>query len=273
MISTCHFCPINGGPQGSSNFLQPVNLLETSSDYIFVMRRSAVPARFYGTTNTGGVALLLRKRFMAEQTNKPLIDFKQRNRTGGTNCAIRTAVASAVLLATFAGLSPVRANNLGENSGWQFQSATDAANLAGVQDMIQKKKAGGYGPTQYYSTTTTSTSNTSIGHQTNCTVTASAVGNSGSASAIASSPSTSGASAASLANSNTNSSQPGNASGLSSLSGTQSNLGTLGSTVNGSTAATAQGRNYQALNSNQSNTATQNAAVKGSTACAYGALN
>jgi hypothetical protein len=43
--------------------------------------------------------------------------------------------------------------------------------------------------------------------------------------------------------------------------------------VNGSTAATAQGQNYQALNSNQSNTATQNAAIKGSAACAYGALN
>jgi hypothetical protein len=248
--------------------------LETSSDYIFVMRRSAVPARFYGTTKTvGGVALLLRKRFMAEQTNKPFIDVKQRNRTGEKSCAIRTAVASAVLLATFAAWSPSRANNMGENSGWQFQTATDQANQAGVQDMIQKKKAGGYGPTQYYSTSTSTTTNSTIGHQTNCLVSASAVGNSGSASAIASSPSTSGASAASLANSNSNASQPGYGSGTSSLSGTQSNLGTLGSTVNGSTAATAQGKNYQALNSNQSNTATQNAAIKGSAACAYGALN
>jgi hypothetical protein len=210
---------------------------------------------------------------MAGQTDNFLIDFKRCLRTGGTSCAIRTVAASVLLLATFAGWSPSRANNIGENQGWQFQTPTDQANLAGVQDMIQKKKAGGYGPTSYYSTTTSTTTNSTIGHQTNCSVSASAVGNSGSASAIASSPSTSGASAASFANSNTNSSQPGYNSGASSLSGTQSNLGTLGSTVNGSTAATAQGRNYQALNSNQSNTATQNATINGSAACAYGALN
>jgi hypothetical protein len=202
-----------------------------------------------------------------------MIKIGLRVRTGGTGGAVRAAAASAVLLATFVGWSPSYANNQGENGGWQFQTTADQANLAGVQDMIQKKQSGAYGPASYYSTNNITTTTNTIGHQTNCLVSATSTGNSGSASSVASSPSTAGASAASFANSNTNSSQPGYNGGTSSLSGTQSNLGTLGSTVNGSTSATAQGGNYQVLNSTQGNTASQTSAIKGSTACAYGTLN
>jgi hypothetical protein len=209
---------------------------------------------------------------MVEQTDRPLIDIKRRVRTGVAGGAMHAAVVSAVLLATFAGWSPAHANNYGENGSWQFQTTTDQGNQAVTQDMIQKKQAGGYGAPSY-TTNNSTTSTTNIGHQANCSVSASAVGNSGSASAVASSPSTSGATATSLANSNSNSSLPGYNGGTSSQSSTQSNLGTLGSTVNGSTLVTAQGGNYQALNSTQSNTATQTANITSSSACAFGVRN
>jgi hypothetical protein len=210
---------------------------------------------------------------MVEQTSGSLIAITRHIRTGVAGGAMRAAVMSAVLLAGFAAWSPSHANNYGDDGGWQFQSTTDQGNMAAIQGMIQQKRAGGYGPASYTSTNTNNSATTNIGHQTNCSVTASAIGNSGSTSAAASSPSTSGASAASLANSNTNSSAPGYNGGTSAQTGTQSNSGTLGSTVNGSTNVTAQGGNYQVLNSTQTNKAMQTANITGSTACAYGALN
>ena len=208
---------------------------------------------------------------MVEQTHRAATDFNWHVRTGVAGGAMRAAVVSAVLLAAFAGWSPSRANNYGEDGGWQFQTFTDQGNMSVIQGMIQQKRAGGYGLSSYtnYNNTTTTT----IGHQTNCSVTASAIGNSGSTSAAASSPTTSGAAANSLANSNSNSSLPGYNGGTSTQTGTQSNSGTLGSSVNGSTNVTAQGGNYQALNSTQTNNAAQNASITGRTACAYGALN
>jgi hypothetical protein len=207
---------------------------------------------------------------MVEQTDSALIDNARQVRTGMARGVLRAGIVSAVLLAASAVCSPSHANNFGDDGAWQFRTSTDMGNLAGVQALIQQKKAGGYnaGPGYINNSTTTN-----IGHQTNCSVTASSIGNSGSTSAVASSPSTSGPTATSLANSNTNSSQPGHTGGTSSQTGTQSNSGTLGSTVNGSTTVTAQGGNYQALNTTQSNNATQNATITGSAACAYGALN
>ena len=78
------------------------------------------------------------------------------------------------------------ANNVGENSAWQFQSSADKANQAAIQDMVQRKKAGSYGAANY-------TTNTYIGKQYNCDVTATAQGNQGTNSTVANSPSTSGA--------------------------------------------------------------------------------
>ena len=207
---------------------------------------------------------------MVEQTNSALIDIKRRVRTGVAGGAMRVAVVSAILLATSGGWSPSHANNYGDDGGWQFQTTTDQGNMAATQDLIQKKQSGYYGPSTYITNTTATTN---IGHQTNCSVSASAVGNSGSTSAIASSPTTTGATATSLANSNTNSSLPGYNGGTSSQTGTQSNLGTLGSSVTGSTSVTAGGGNYQALNTTQSNTATQTANITSSSACAFGVRN
>jgi hypothetical protein len=206
---------------------------------------------------------------MVEQTNRTRIDSTRRVRTGAATGTVRAAVASAVLLAAFAGWPPARANNYGDDGGWQFQTTTDQGNLAAIQGMIQQKRSGALDPPSYTSYTNT----TNIGHQTNCSLSASAIGNSGSTSAVASSPSTTGATATSLANSNTNSSLPGYNGGTSTQTGTQSNTGTLGSGVNGSTTVTAQGGNYQALNSTQSNYATQTAMITSSSACAYGVRN
>lgn len=207
---------------------------------------------------------------MGEPTSGSLIAITRHVRTGVAGGTMRAAVISAVLLGTFAARSPAQANNFGDNGAWQFQTTTDQGNQAVIQDMIQKKQTGGYGASSY---TTNTTNNTTIGHQTNCSVSASSVGNSGSTSAVASSPSTTGATATSLANSNTNSSLPGNSGGSSTQSGTQSNLGTLESSVHGSTNVSAQGGNYQALNTTQSNNATQTATITGSSACAFGVRN
>jgi hypothetical protein len=158
--------------------------------------------------------------------------------------------------------SAASANNIGENSGWQFQTSADKANLAAVQDMIQRKKAGSYG-----AATTNVNNSTNIGRQFNCDVTATAQGNQGTNSTVANSPSTSGAAANSTGNSNTG------YGGGGTVSSGQANTGTVGSTVVGSTGTAVQGVSSQALNSNQTNTGNQSASVTGSSGCAFGALN
>lgn len=152
------------------------------------------------------------------------------------------------------------ANNIGENSAWQFETSADKANQAAIQNMIQQKKAGAYAAPNY-------TTTTNIGRQYNCDNTATAQGNQGTNSTVANSPSTSGAAANSTGNANT-----GYTGGGSVTTG-QANTGTVGSSVNGSTNTSVQGLSSQALNSNQSNTGNQSASVSGSTACGFGALN
>jgi hypothetical protein len=152
------------------------------------------------------------------------------------------------------------ANNVGENSAWQFQSSADKANQAAVQDMIQRKKAGSYGAA-------TTTTNTYIGRQYNCDVTATAQGTQGSNSTVANSPSTSGAAANSTGNANTG------YGGAGTVTTGQANSGAVGSSVNGATTSNVQGYATQALNSNQQNSGNQSASVSGSSACAFGALN
>ena len=167
----------------------------------------------------------------------------------GCVCTLLMGVAAAV-----------SANNVGENSAWQFQTSADKANQAAVQDMIQRKKAGSYGAAS-------TTSNTYIGRQYNCDVSATAQGNQGSNSTVANSPSTSGAAANSTGNANTG------YGGAGTVTTGQANSGAVGSSVNGSTTSNVQGYATQALNSNQQNTGNQSASVSGSSACAFGALN
>jgi hypothetical protein len=170
------------------------------------------------------------------------------------------AVGATLLLMLTAHVPTASANNVGENAAWQFQTSADKVNQAALQDMIQKRKSGYYAAPTY---------TTNIGRQYNCNVTATAQGNSGSNSAIANSPSTSGASADSVGNENWTDSDGGGGN----VGTGQSNGGSVGSSVHGSTNTHVDGTATQALNSTQSNTGNQSAAVDGSSACAFGALN
>ncbi|SFO77447.1 hypothetical protein SAMN05443579_10662 [Variovorax sp. PDC80] len=172
----------------------------------------------------------------------------------------RSLEKGLVAACLIAGAGQGMANNVGENSAWQFQTSADKANQAAIQDMVQRRKAGSYGAAS-------TTNNTYIQRQFNCDVSATAQGNQGSNSTVANSPSTSGAAATSTGNDNTG------WSGSGTVSTGQANAGTVGSQVNGSTTTGVQGWAAQALNSNQTNSGSQSASVSGSTACAYGTLN
>ena len=168
-----------------------------------------------------------------------------------------------VLFAAWALASPAAANNVGENGAWQFRTSTDLANLATVLEVIQKKQSGAYASPTY-------TTNTTIEHQYNCSVSATATGNSGNETALANSPSVTGASASSIGNTSTTG-FTGEVGATSSTS--QVNSGLVSSGVVGGTSATVLGTATQALNSSQTNSGTQLASATGSTGCAFGALN
>jgi hypothetical protein len=164
------------------------------------------------------------------------------------------------------------ANNLGENGAWQFQTSTDKANQAAVQDMIQKRKSGYYAAPAY---------TTNIDRQYNCNVAPTAVGNEGTNSTLANSPSTTGVSATATGNANTTQVRGDGSqvegtpvrSGGSQADTGQTNTGAVGSFVRGSTSTDVRGWADQALNSDQNNSGNQTANVSGSSACAFGALN
>jgi hypothetical protein len=168
-----------------------------------------------------------------------------------------------------AAIPPAFANNYGEDNGWQFETPTDQANMAVVQDMIQKKKGGGYGASNYntYNTTT-------IDHQTNCTVSSTVYGNYGTNMQTGNDPSTSGGQVSSTGNSNGSTVSQEGGDGLPvNVTNGQGNSGHVNSSYSGnSTSVNASGPVNQALNSTQTNSGTQTASVTGSTACS-GALN
>ena len=173
-------------------------------------------------------------------------------------------IISGVVVAVLFLPSTVLANNLGENPGWQFQSSADKVNRAYLEDLRQKKQNGAYAAPVY---------NTYIDRQYNCSVAASAVGNSASSNAVANSPSTSGHSSTSTGNANSTSSESGYGSGSSSNSADQSNSGSVSAGTSGGISTSVRGDNQQALNTDQNNSGDQTASVSGSTACQYGALN
>jgi hypothetical protein len=185
--------------------------------------------------------------------------------------------------------SGVCANNLGENTVWQFNSQQDKVSKTTTLDQIQKQRAGYYeGLRPVYNYTTY------IEKQYNCTVSASTLANTGSNSNAAtnSSPGVTNAGSTSSstdANSASNSLPQSGLTGVptagvgyspsGSLVSNQSNTGSLGSGVSGSTTSaatgavtTGPGTSTQALNSQQSNTGMLSTTVAGSTAC-VGPLN
>jgi hypothetical protein len=164
--------------------------------------------------------------------------------------AFGTAVAAA---------GPSSANNLGENSAWQFRTSADKANQAAILDLIARRRSGYYAAPIY---------TTNIAHQVNCSIGASAVGNSSGQSSVANAPSVSGATSTSTGNSNSASVDAGGGN-----SSTQGNSGQIIAGVTGGTETSVRGDAWQALNSSQSNSGNQSASVQNSNACSFAALN
>jgi len=186
---------------------------------------------------------------------------RARSRSASRSSVGWIATGISVLLIAGAAV-PAEANNLGENSAWQFRTSADKANQAAILDMIAKQRSGYYAAPIY---------TTDIARQVNCSVAASAVGNSNGQSAVANSPSVTGASSTSTGNANSSSVDAGRAGGSSASQ--QSNSGAVTSGVTGATETWVRGTASQALNSTQSNGGTQSASVQNSNACSFAALN
>lgn len=191
---------------------------------------------------------------------------------------IQCIAMPSLVMAAIIGISVhSSANEIGGNYAWQFRSATDRALSLQQLEMIQRRAAGGYGPSSH-------TYNTFInGDQVNCSVSSQAVGNTGttgvtgasSSPALANTPSifaqSTGSSVASqgfpsagggtlaspLNSTQTNTSSPQSAS----VSSTSSALNSTGMNSSGGTLT-------QSVMSSQGNTSSpQTASVLGSTAC------
>lgn len=199
-------------------------------------------------------------------------------------------VGAASALALLAGACSVAwANGYTEDVPWQFQTSADKANKGALVDLMERKKHGFFNAPVFNTTNTTN-----IGKQINCSVTATAAGNSASngQSATNSSPTvTNGATANATTTGNSAINGIGNdpnfpligvnnttSSPLGSIDNTQGNDGsTLSSGVTGpitSTTGTVSGSggsNSQVLNNDQNNSGDQAANISDSTACAISA--
>lgn len=158
--------------------------------------------------------------------------------------------------------TPALANNYGESLGWQFRTSADRVNQAAILDMLEKRRGGYYAAPTY---------TTTIERQYNCSIAATATGNSDAQTALANSPSVNGATSAATGNVSDTSLDGGRSGGDADT--WQANGGSVGSSVIGSTSAAVHGRANQALNSTQTNGGDQSAGVESSSACAFGALN
>ncbi len=151
----------------------------------------------------------------------------------------------------------VRANNYAESSAWQFRSSTDRVNQAAILDLIERRRAGGFAaPAQ----------TTVIERQINCSIVASALGNSESQSAEALTAHASGASATAQGNAGSTASD-GRAA--AEVDNTFVNDGPINAAVRGDTAAAVSGSASQALNSQQNNSGNQAASVASSNGCSF----
>lgn len=186
---------------------------------------------------------------------------RDRPRSAIAQRAAPLALIAAVLAAAIAPV-PALANNYGESLGWQFKTSADRANQAALLDLIEKRRGGYYAAPVY---------TTNIARQVNCSINATATGNSGAQSALANSPTVTGATSTATGNANTTNIGDGRSG--STIDGDQRNSGAVSSGVTGGTSANVHGAAWQALNSEQSNSANQAATVERSNACAFGPLN
>ena len=172
----------------------------------------------------------------------------------------RRPLLTLVLAAIVALPQTAFANNYGESLGWQFKTSTDRANQTVLLDLIAKHGSGYYAPPIY---------NTTIARQYNCSIGATATGNSGAQSAIANAPSVTGATSSATGNGNTANAGDGHGD----IDNGQQNSGTVSSGVDGGTVTDVHGSASQALNSVQTNHGEQTASGQGSRACTFAALN
>jgi len=157
------------------------------------------------------------------------------------------------------------ANGLGENYSWQFQTQTDRANRAFIEELRQKKRNGFFAAPVY---------NTTIERQYNCNVSSTATGNLGTNSTLAATPSTSGNSGSALGNNSQTGVDQTGLTATSTITESQTNSGQVQANVSGDVRSNVQGNHtWQALNSDQQNSGDQTASIEGSTACAFGLLN
>jgi len=195
--------------------------------------------------------------------NLPVPAFRQDSRPRFSRKSM-TSLAAALIMTLAAALAsqPALANDYGESAAWQFAGPQDLAAQVAARDLIERRRGGVFAAPVY---------NTTIARQYNCSVSASATGNSGLQSALANSPTTTGATSSATGNASS-SSATGDGSVPTFESG-QFNGGAIGSTLNGATSTHVTGSPTQALNSTQSNGGDQRASVSGASACAFGVLN
>lgn len=167
-----------------------------------------------------------------------------------------------IIVAMATAPAPVLANNYGESLAWQFKTSADRANQAAILDMIERRRGGYYAAPIY---------TTNIARQYNCSIVATATGNSSAQTALANSPTVTGAT--STATGNDSATTVGDGHGGAAIDGAQTNSGTVSSGVTGATVTNVHGTASQALNSDQTNSGNQTAAVQDSRACAFAALN
>ena len=181
-------------------------------------------------------------------------------------CLASRAVMLGMMLSSTLGISQAFANGYNEDGSWQFQTSADMANLAAVQSLIQQKDGHMFQPS---STSNLYNTMTTIQHQTNCSVSSTAVGNSGTNGISGNSSSSTGAIATSTGNLSTSTLSGQTATGTpGTLTNTPNNSGQIGSTsANNGTSSSAGGNLHEVLNSSQSNSATQTSTQTGNTAC------
>lgn len=89
---------------------------------------------------------------------------------------LRRIAAQIAIAAVVAAPVPALANNYGESLAWQFMSPAERAAQIAMLDMIEKRRGGYYAAPIY---------NTTIARQYNCSISATATGNSGAQTALA----------------------------------------------------------------------------------------
>lgn len=157
------------------------------------------------------------------------------------------------------------ANGLGENYSWQFQTGSDRANRAFIEDLRQKRNSGFYSAPVY---------NTTIDRQYNCNVASTATGNTGTNTTQAAMPSTGGNNGKAVGNDSQKYVELAGDAGTTTLNDKQTNKGAVETDVKGDVSSNVEDNTTsQVLNSDQQNTGSQTASVDGATACSFGVLN